>query len=191
MVVLLVEQLRPGESELYVALSRVVWSLLGGALAVLASALLWPGFEAPKLEATIRAAKRAHAAYAEAAIGALLGQGGWQEADAARRAAGLASNNLEAAMARALAEPHKGHEHALVKAAAVDAALRRMAGRISLLAVECPAVAAVEIAAWQVWLGWIAAVLEDGRALPRPLLPSGPGAQDLLRLARQIELTAS
>ncbi|MDE1897369.1 MAG: FUSC family protein, partial [Rhodospirillales bacterium] len=135
MVVLLVEQLRPGESELYVALSRVIWSLLGGALAVVGSALLWPGFEAPKLDTTMRAAKRAHAAYAGAVITAVLAQSDWSAADSARRAAGLASNNLEAALARALAEPHKGHEHLLVRAAAVDAVLRRMAGRLSLLTV--------------------------------------------------------
>ncbi|MDE2238767.1 MAG: FUSC family protein [Rhodospirillales bacterium] len=190
MVVLLVEQLRPGESELYVAMSRVVWSLLGGALAVVATALLWPGFEAPKLEAGMRAARRAHAGYAEAVIAAVLGQGAWPAADAARRAAGLASNNLEAAVARALAEPHKGHEHAMVKAAAVDAALRRMAGRLSLLAVERPQVAPHEVAVWQEWPGWIGGALRDGATPPWPALPTGPGAEDLARLARQAELAA-
>lgn len=189
MIVLLVEQIRPtGESELYVAMSRVLWSLLGGALAVVGSALLWPGFEAPKLEASIAATKRAHVAYAEAVILALLGQGGWATAEAARRAAGLASNNLEAALSRALAEPHGRHEQALVKAAAVDAALRRMAGRLSLLAVERPPVAPQEAAVWQAWPAWIRAVLEQGTRAPRPSLPVGPGAQDLLRLARQVEL---
>ncbi|MBU6420026.1 MAG: FUSC family protein [Proteobacteria bacterium] len=190
MVVLLVEQLRPGESELYVAMSRVVWSLLGGALAVVATAVLWPGFEAPKLEAGMRAARRAHAGYAEAVIAAVLGQGGWPAADAARRAAGLASNNLEAAMARALAEPHKGHEHAMVRAAAVDAALRRLAGRLSLLAVERPQVAPHEVAVWREWPGWIGGALRDGATPPWPELPAGPGAEDLARLARQAELAA-
>ncbi len=189
MVVLLVEQIHPsGEGELYVAMSRVLWSLLGGALAVLGSALLWPGFEAPKLESNIAAAKRAHVTYAEAVIAALLGQGGWPAADAARRAAGLVSNNLEAALSRALAEPHAGHEQALVKAAAVDAALRRMAGRLSLLAVERPPVAPQEAAVWQAWPVWMRAVLEQGTPVPRPALPIGLGAQDLQRLARQVEL---
>ncbi|MDE2319958.1 MAG: FUSC family protein [Rhodospirillales bacterium] len=190
MVVLLVEQLRPGESELYVALSRVIWSLLGGALAVLGSALLWPGFEAPKLEQTIRAAKRAHAAFAEAVIAALLAPGGWPAADSARRAAGLASNNLEAALARALAEPHKSHERLLVRAAAVDSVLRRMAGRLSLLTVERPDIALEEKALWQAWPRWISSVLEGGTLSPHPVLPSGAGAQDLARLAGQVELTA-
>ncbi|MGE4480791.1 FUSC family protein [Acidocella sp.] len=189
MIVLLIEQIRPsGESELYVALSRVLWSLLGGALAVLGSALLWPSFEAPKLEATIAAAKRAHAAYAEAVIMALLGQGEWRTAEAARRMAGLASNNLEAALSRALAEPHAGYEPALVKTAAVDAALRRMAGRLSLLAVERPPIAPQEVAVWQGWPGWIRAALETGEAKPRPPVPVGPGAEDLARLALQVRL---
>ena len=191
MVVLLVEQLRPGESELYVALSRVVWSLLGGALAVVGSALLWPGFEAPKLEATISAAKNAHAAYAKAVIAAVLEPGHWQTADSARRAAGLASNNLEAALARALAEPHEGHEYMLVRAAAVDAVLRRMAGRLSLLTVERPDVAPEEREVWRAWPCWISSVLEEGSSTPHPLLPSGPGAQDLARLAGQIELAVN
>ena len=189
MVVLLVEQLRPGESELYVALSRVIWSLLGGALAVVGSALLWPGFEAPKLETTMQAAKRAHAAYAGAVIAAVLTQSGWPTADSARRAAGLASNNLEAALARALAEPHKGHEGLLVRAATVDAVLRRMAGRLSLLTVERPDVAPEERTVWLAWPNWISKVLEDGALSPHPMLPSGPGAQDLARLAAQVELT--
>ncbi len=188
MIVLLVEQLRPGESELYVALSRVLWSLLGGALAVLGSALLWPGFEAPKLDVNIADAKRAHVAYAEAVVLALLGQGGWSAVEAARRAAGLASNNLEAALSRALAEPHGRHEPKLVKAAAVDASLRRMAGRLSLLAVERPAVAPQEVAVWQAWPVWIREVLDKGTVARRPALPVGPGARDLLRLALQVEL---
>ena len=188
MVVLLVERLVPGESEFYVAMSRVGWSLLGGTLAVLGSALLWPGFEAPKLDASITIAKRAHAAYAEAVIMALLGQGSWPAVEAARRAAGLASNNLEAVLSRALAEPHGRYESKLVKAAAADAALRRMAGRLSLLAFERPDVTPQEVPVWQAWPDWIREVLELGAIVPRPKLPSGNGANDLLRLARQVEL---
>lgn len=190
MVVLLVEKLRPGESEFFVAASRVLWSLLGGALAVLGSALLWPGFEAPKLESFLGTVRRAHAAYAEAVIAALLGQGSWGAAETARRAAGLASNNLEAALQRILSEPHGRHEPAMVRAAAADAALRRMAGRLSLLALERPAIAPQERDVWRGWAAWLRQILEEGRAAPRPALPIGPGAADLVRLARQAELIA-
>lgn len=189
MVVLLVEQLVPsGRSELYVALSRVLWSLLGGGLAVLGSAVLWPGFEAPKLEMIIKAAKREHLAYAKAVFAALLGQGDWAVVETGRRAAGLASNNLEASIARALAEPHGKHELLLMKAAAADAALRRFAGRLSLLAVERPNFSVQDRPLWQTWGAWFQESLGQQKVMPRPALPSGPGAEDLLRLARQVEL---
>lgn len=189
MVVLLVEQLAPdGESALYVASSRVLWSLLGGALAVLGSALLWPGFDAPKLATVVAAAKREHLAYANAVFAALLGQGDWAAVDNFRRAAGLASNNLEATIARALAEPHGKYEDLLMKASTADAAMRRLAGRLSLLAVEQPAISAQDKPLWQAWEAWLQVALGQQLLTPRPALPSGPGTDDLLRLARQAEL---
>lgn len=189
MIVLLVEQLVPsGRSEVYVALSRVLWSLLGGGLAVIGCAVLWPGFEAPKLVMIIDAAKREHLAYVISVFSALLGQKSWDEVESSRRAAGLASNNLEATIARALAEPHGKHEHILMKAATADAAMRRMAGRLSLLAVERPTIHAKDKVSWQAWEEWVRSALEHGKLLPRPDLPSDAGAEDLLRLARQVEL---
>lgn len=189
MIVLLVEQLVPsGKSELYIALSRVLWSLLGGGVAVLGSAFLWPGFEAPKLALVIASAKRAHQAYADAVFAALLGQKGWDTVENARRAAGLASNNLEASIARALAEPHGKHEELLMKAATADAAMRRLAGRLSLLAVERPDISEQDRPLWMAWEGWLQAALEQHKISPRPDLPTGAGADDLVRLARQVEL---
>lgn len=189
MVVLLVEQLVPtGESELYVASSRVLWSLLGGGLAVLGSALLWPGFDAPKLAPVVAAAKREHLAYADAVFAALLGQGGWGAVDNFRRAAGLASNNLEAAIARALAEPHGKYEDLLMKASTADAAMRRLAGRLSLLAVERPVISPQDKPLWQAWETWLQMALGQQILTPRPAMPEGPGTDDLLRLARQAEL---
>lgn len=189
MIVLLVEQLVPsGKSELYVALSRVIWSLLGGGLAILGCALLWPGFEAPRLAASIEAARREHLAYAMSVFAALLGQGDWAAVENARRAAGLASNNLEATLARALAEPHGRHEHMLMKAATGDAAMRRLAGRLSLLAVERPSIPTQDKNLWKAWEDWLQVSLKQGKLMPRPDLPTGVGAEDLVRLARQVEL---
>lgn len=192
MVVLLVEQLVPsGKSELYVAMSRVLWSLLGGGLSVLGSALLWPGFEAPKLSVFVETARREHLAYVNEVFAALLGRGEWGRVEVARRAAGLASNNLEASLARALAEPHGKHEELLMKTAAADAAMRRLAGRLSLLAVERPEIPAQDKPLWQAWETWLQTTLGQQKNLPRPSMPSGPGAEDLLRLARQVELIMS
>lgn len=189
MIVLLIEQLVPsGRSELYVALSRVLWSFLGGGLAVLGSAFLWPGFEAPKLATVIASAKREHLAYADAVFAALLGQTGWGNVENARRAAGLVSNNLEASIARALAEPHGKHEGLLMKAATADAAMRRLAGRLSLLAVERPDISVQDKPLWVSWRGWLHAALGQHKMTLRPDLPAGAGADDLVRLARQVEL---
>lgn len=192
MIVLLIEQLVPsGKSELYVALSRVLWSLLGGGLAVLGSAFLWPGFEAPKLAKVIAATKREHLAYTDAVFSALLGQKEWSAVESARRSAGLASNNLEASIARALAEPHGKHEEMLMKAATADAAMRRLAGRLSLLAVERPKIEVPDEPLWQAWKAWLQDGLKHQKLEPRPTMPAGEGADDLLRLARQVEMLAA
>ncbi|MCB5943132.1 FUSC family protein [Acidocella sp. KAb 2-4] len=188
MIVLLVEQLRPGMSEESIALWRMIYTLLGGALAVAGNMLLWPRFAAPQLEASISAAIAAHAAYAGAVFAALLD--GAPTPDGARRAAGLASNNLEAALARAVLEPHQRHEDTLVRGAAVDAALRRMAGRLSLLTLDPPAIPERDALLWRAWRDWLVHGLDTETLPPRPALPAGGGAGALVRLARQVELLA-
>lgn len=191
MIVLLIEQLAPsGKSELYIALSRVLWSLLGGGLAIFGSAFLWPRFEAPKLSEVIASTKRAHIAYTDAVFSALLGQADWSNVENTRRSAGLASNNLEASIARALAEPHGKHEELLMKAATADAAMRRLAGRLSLLAVERPQIDTPNEWLWHAWKNWLQDALRFQKITPRPALPEGDGATDLLRLARQVEMMA-
>jgi uncharacterized membrane protein YccC len=187
MVVLLVEQIAPGASQLEVAALRVLYTLLGGVLAVLGNLLLWPGFEHTRLETSIRAAIDAHIAYANAVFAALLD--GTPAPDAARRAAGLASNNLEAALSRALLEPHRGADAAIERGAVVDAALRRIAGRLSVLALDRPAIGPAARGLWRDWQAWFATSLAS-QAQERPKLPEGPGADALSRLARQAELIA-
>ncbi|HQT64993.1 MAG: hypothetical protein B7Z75_09715 [Acidocella sp. 20-57-95] len=187
MVVLLVEQILPGADQMNVALSRIGYTLLGGVLAVLGNLLLWPGFEHERVEASIGQALAAHAAYADAVFNALLDNA--PVPDAARRTAGMASNNLEASLARALLEPHKGRDAVLERGAVVDAALRRMAGRLSVLALDRPSLPPEARAAWQEWRVFLARSLA-GETATRPALPLGPGAEALTRLARQVELIA-
>ncbi len=181
MIVLLVEQIAPGANEMTIALARVGYTLLGGLLAVLANLVLWPGFEGGRVEAGVKTAMAAHAAYAKAVFAAL---DGGPAADSARRAAGLASNNLEATLARALLEPHKARDPAISRGAVVDAALRRIAGSLSLLLVDPPVLGAD----WAEWRDFLLAGLA-GTPTPRPKnQASGPGAETLMRLARQVEL---
>jgi uncharacterized membrane protein YccC len=185
MVVLLVEQIAPGASELHVALARIGYTFLGGTLAILGNLVLWPGFESARVETSISAAIAAHAAYANAVFSALLD--GTGPPDAARRAAGLASNNLEASLARALAEPHKNADAVIERGAIVDAALRRMAGRLTVLALDRPVISPKARPAWRDWQNWLATGFLT-KPPPRPALPEGPGADALTRLARQVEL---
>ena len=185
MIVLLVEQIAPGADELTIAASRVGYTLLGGLLAVLGNLLLWPDFEGARLEQNIARAIAAHADYAKAVFSALVE--GMPAPDSARRAAGLASNNLEAALARALLEPHKGRDATIERGAIVDAALRRMAGRLSVLALDRPLITKDSCPIWRDWAAWLVQSL-TARPAARPPLPEGPGAETLARLARQVEL---
>jgi uncharacterized membrane protein YccC len=185
MIVLLIEQISPGANELTIAISRVGYTLLGGCFAVLANLVLWPGFAHSKLESFISAAINAHAAYVKAVFGALLGA--TLSPEAARRAAGLASNNLEAALSRALLEPHKRRDPIIERGAVVDAALRRMAGRLSVLALDRPKIPPQARPLWQEWQNWLVYCLTS-EPVPRPPLPNGPGDEALTRLARQVEL---
>jgi uncharacterized membrane protein YccC len=188
MIVLLIEQIAPGSNELIIAESRIGYTLLGGGLAILGNLLLWPGFEGTRLDANITDAIRAHIAYVDAVFAALLED---KPAPAApRRAAGLASNNLEAALSRALLEPHKRQDPAIGRGAVVDAALRRMAGRLSVLSLDRPAILEADRPLWTAWQCWLEDCLSSNRR-PRPEFPSGPGAETLFRLARQAELVAS
>jgi uncharacterized membrane protein YccC len=187
MIVLLVEQIAPGADELTIAVSRVGYTLFGGLLAVLGNLLLWPGFEGARVEASIRAATAAHAAYATAVFTALLD--GLPTPDAARRAAGLASNNLEASLSRALLEPHKRRDPAIERGALVDAALRRVAGRLSVLALDRPDVPPEFRPLWREWQNWLETGLL-GKPGTRPKLPDDPAAETLTRLAQQVELIA-
>ena len=136
MIVLLVEYSEPGSSELAIAAYRAAYTVAGGLLAVAGCILLWPSWEPDRLKRELRTAFLAHAAFAEADLGAILGEVPAAEVDRARRAAGVASNNLETSISRALNEPRRGGRQTLQRAMVLDAGLRRMAGRLSMLQLD-------------------------------------------------------
>ncbi len=193
LVVLLSELGRPGESELTIAGMRALYAVLGGGLAVVASLVLWPSWEPGRVARDLAAALRAHAAYARAEIGLLLREATMAQVEAARRAAGMASNNLESTLQRALLEPGGAHRH-LDAALTIDAALRRMAGRLS--AMHLDGADGHDPAVWHEWAGWIetaGASLSGGDIdlPPRPKLPPVDSqAEALARIARQWEASA-
>ncbi len=188
LVVLLSELGRPGESELVIAGMRALYTVLGGTLAVLGCAVLWPSWEPGRLSRELRAALDAHAAYADTELAVLLGEQPAAALDAVRRAAGVASNNLEASLARALQEPRRSARAGLESVMVVDAALRRLAGRLSSFQHDPASVpGAAELAAWRNWLGLAFQVLADGTTLP-PGQPQHEPGSAMARIARQIEL---
>ena len=188
LVVLLVEVVEPGHGSWEVAGMRALLTLLGGGIAVGSALVLWPIWEPDQVRQELRRALQAHAAFARAVLCA------GPEAEVpgirsqAARAAGLALNDLEAALARALQQPRAGRHPQVETAMVADAALRRISARLTALR-YAPETAEPEARA--AWSGWVAATLAslagEGTAPPVPAAPHGDG---LRRLVAQVELLA-
>jgi uncharacterized membrane protein YccC len=210
MVILLVESGTPGASEIHIAMMRALYTVLGGVFALLCSLALWPGRQPQRAVAEVRTAIDAHAALADAVFGELLGENTPERSHATRRQAGLASNTLEAALSRGMLEPRLVAGSHLNAALTIDAALRRIAGRLSVIRIlrageaadgVTPQVSAADLAAWRAWVKSANAIIlatpphaPVASALPpRPQLKApaeDPVADGLTRIARQIELIA-
>ena len=192
MVVLLSELGRPGESEFVIAAARAGYTLLGGVLAVAGGALLWPSWEHDRVRDALATALRAHAAYADLELAAMqAGDAAADGIEAARRTAGLASNNLETALNRALHEPHGAERAQAASALVVDAALRRFAARLLALQHD-PAQAGTDPAALAAWRTWLAGAF-DSLVAGTPLRCGPPPDRShpaMGRIARQVELMA-
>ncbi len=187
LIVLLSELGQPGTGELAIAFYRAAYTLAGGVMAVLGGLLLWPSWEPARVRGDLLTAIEAHGAYAEAELATLMGEQPTGSADGARRAAGLASNNLETTLSRALQEPGHASDRELQVAMVADAALRRVAGRLAALQ-HAPGLAGLaEIGVWRSWLAASFAALKTGTALPAPV-PADPSDGPLGRIARQLAL---
>ncbi len=191
-VVLLSELGRPGSSELAIAVIRAAYTLVGGIAAVIGVMVLWPSWEPDRLRGELQTAIAAHARYADA----VLGRAEAETVEAARRAAGLASNNLETSIARLLLEPGqaaakpRAGPDRLEAAMLVDTALRRLAGRLAALRLTAEPDAGMDAADWAAWREWIATALAGLQQMPPPA-PPRPAARPveaLARIGRQIEL---
>ncbi len=193
MVVLLSELGNPGTSEFAIALYRACYTVAGGMLAVAGAALLWPSWEPGRVRQALAAAITAHAAYADLELSALIDPAATspEALEAVRRAAGLASNNLETALNRALQEPRNAARREAETALVVDAALRRLAGRLLALQHD-PAQAGCDkatLTAWRAWMAQSFAALASSQPLP-PAQPPDVAHPAMGRMARQIALIA-
>lgn len=192
LIVLLVETGMPGTSEWSIAWARFALTALGGIVAIAAGFVLWPTWEPERLGAEARAAIGAHGGYAAAVLAAISGQATQAEVEAARRGAGVASNSLEASISRALTEPGASGRDRLEAALVVDAALRRVAGRLTAAQFDPASRSGLRpeaLAAWRDWIGGAMHVLANGITTlpPRTALAT---VDSLVRIARQAELMA-
>ena len=190
-LIVFIDVVEPGHSEWEVAGLRILFTVSGGLLAVGASLLLWPSWEPDRLRAEVFAAIAAHAAYARATLAALAGAPEeHQDRERARRAAGMASNNLETSLSRALHEPRHGGGGRLEAALVADATLRRVAGRLSAMQHDPAERSLMDRAGWASWRDWTSGALGALAAgNPMPPQPAGPpGSDAVARIARQIEL---
>jgi uncharacterized membrane protein YccC len=192
LIVLLVETGQPGTAEWSIAAARFAFTTLGGIVAVAAGFVLWPSWEPGRLGQEARAAIGAHGGYAGAVLAHVVGEVPVGAVDRARRGAGLASNSLEASISRALTEPGATGRDRLEAALVIDAALRRLAGRLSAMQLDPGLRAALSpdaLAAWHDWIGGAIRALAAGETAlpPRPVVAA---ADSLVRIARQIELMA-
>jgi len=192
LVVLLVETGAPDTGEWQIAFFRATLTTIGGVVAVGANFLLWPSREPDLVVPEVKNAIGAHATYAEADFSALLGEADMAQLGQARRAAGLASNNLEALITRALLQPGKQQRPALEAALVVDACLRRCAGRLATLQHDPTLTTRVPIETLRIWRDWITnslRLLASGNATLPPR-PANADTDAVARIARQIELMA-
>ena len=195
-LVVLVELLDPGHSSWEIAEMRALFTVIGGAVAVAGCLLLWPSWEPERLRRELTDTTAAYGRYAHAVLSLILGEASAAVAEESRRAAGVASNNLEVSLTRALQEPRRGQRPRLESAMAAASTLRRLAGPLSTLQHgrgphDHGLVEAGEQAFWRQWHDWIAEVFAalDKRG-PLPGRPKGTAPEPLARLATQLELLA-
>jgi uncharacterized membrane protein YccC len=165
--------------------------VIGGAVAVAGCLLLWPSWEPERLRRELADTAAAYGRYAHAVLSLILGEASAAVAEESRRLAGVASNNLEVALTRALQEPRRGQRPRLDSAMAAASTLRRLAGPLSTLQHGHGPVPAGEQGFWREWLDWIAAVFAAlDKQSPPPARPKGTAPEPLARLATQLELLA-
>ena len=189
-LVVLVELLEPGHSSWEIAGMRALFTMLGGAMAVAGCLVLWPSWEPDRLRQALGKSLTAYGFYIDAAFAVFFGEAKPDEIEKARRRAGVANNNLEASLSRALQEPGRGQRARLEPALLAAATLRRLAGSLSALRYDRESMEAADasnLRAWRTWIASAFATLAKGAALPS-LRPEQTSIEPLSRIGRMIDL---
>ncbi|AHG91585.1 hypothetical protein J421_4048 [Gemmatirosa kalamazoonensis] len=127
----------PAAGDWSVALVRGLDTLLGGALALVASRVLWPSWEYRRLPSELGRMLDALRGFFRAVEWRAVGaeSASQEQVAAARRAVGLASNNVDAAIQRFLGEP-PGRVADVESLMTMLTFVRRMAGALTTIAVS-------------------------------------------------------
>ncbi len=112
---------------------RVLDNLAGAALGLLATFVLWPSWESRYLRRRLANDISANGDFLIAALDAKMGRASDAAVEAARRRAGLAGNNAEASLRRALEEPRRHPADEIAASMTIAAAARRLAGIASVI----------------------------------------------------------
>ena len=112
---------------------RIVYNLLGAAIGMFATITLWPSWESAFMRRHLAEAVRENTRFLLMALDAWLGNAPPGTAEDARRLAGLASNNAEASLRRAMHEPRRYLAGEISSAMAIAASTRRLSGIAALL----------------------------------------------------------
>ncbi len=190
-VILLVEQIRPLDDQLGIALARAGYTIAGGLIAVAANCRALAGLAARAGAARPRHLHRRPCRLRPPRAATGTGRAGRQcgRPGARRRQAGLASNNLEASLQRAMHEPRRGQRDRLQAVLVADATLRRIAARLTAISLA-PVSPSIGQAGPDPARLWIVAALQAfvaGAPLP-DRLPAPAESDGLNRLVRQVEL---
>lgn len=190
-VVVLLQIDLPGQAEaLHIALQRALYTLAGGAFALVCAVVLWPDWAAARLEPTLRTALVAYLRYAGLAVGQMLGEVSEAAMLEARRSVGQTSAEAEEVLQRALLEHARSRTAGLGAALGVDDWMRRAGGRIASLRLGVTLSDRVAAQAWRDWFGAAAVALEGGASElpPRPGVEAEPA---LAEIGRQLDLAAA
>ena len=191
LVVILFDVAEPGHAEWLIAAMRTLYTVGGGIVAVAACCLLWPSWEPDRTAQGLRDALKAHARYAAAVLSARAREGPASDVEAARRAAGVANNDLEASLSRALQEPGRGQRRRLETILAADAGLRRLGGALSALQYDTHAAEGLGEEGWAAWSRWVPEALDRLAASdpgPAASPPPAPPSGTLARIGRVVEV---
>lgn len=107
---------------------RMIDNVAGAAAGMLATFLLWPSWESRYLRRRLADDLRSNGTFLLTALDARQGTATLGQAEAARRLAGLAGNNAEASIRRALDEPLRRPANEFAAAMLITAAARRLSG---------------------------------------------------------------